>query len=240
MSNAPSQDVMQVCHNGHVITDLLLTCPEQGRSHCERCGAPTLERCSTCGHELPGAIPVPGMTPIGGRQPPQLCPTCGAAFPWTEKRAIARPSPLALLETFLRRVPLTIRQLRSRHGTRPPLYIEDVHDLEDLLRTLLPLHFDDIRPECRTPRYAPRTRTDLLLAPERIVITCKRIGLGYVEEQLRQQIKEDVEYYERRQGISLLLEFLYDPEQRLIAQAWQETSWLTRTTDMDMRCVVAQ
>ena len=38
-----SHDVMQVCRNGHVITDLLHTYPERGLSHCDRCGAPILQ-----------------------------------------------------------------------------------------------------------------------------------------------------------------------------------------------------
>src|SRR6266545_3402472 len=35
----PAQDVLQVCRNGHVITDRLRTCPEQALGHCDRCGA---------------------------------------------------------------------------------------------------------------------------------------------------------------------------------------------------------
>ena len=42
-------DVMQVCRNGHVITDMLRAHPESGLSHCDRCGAPTLDRCLTYG-----------------------------------------------------------------------------------------------------------------------------------------------------------------------------------------------
>ena len=49
-------DVMQVCHNGHVITDLLHTYPERGLSHCDRCGAPTRDRCGTCGRLITGAV----------------------------------------------------------------------------------------------------------------------------------------------------------------------------------------
>jgi hypothetical protein len=48
-ANNAVQDVMQVCRNGHVITGLLRTCPERGLSHCDRCGAPTLDRCLTYG-----------------------------------------------------------------------------------------------------------------------------------------------------------------------------------------------
>jgi hypothetical protein len=64
------QDVMQVCRNGHVITDLLRTHPECAQTHCDRCGAVTLDCCPTCGHELPGAFVVPGLQPVGARPAP--------------------------------------------------------------------------------------------------------------------------------------------------------------------------
>src|SRR5437763_1122691 len=138
-------DVMQVCVNGHVITDLLYSQPDTGRTHCDRCGAATLERCRTCGRELPGAIPVPGLIPVGERRPPQHCPTCGASFPWSARPGRAwQPAPLAVLEGKLRRLPLVARQLRCRHGERPPFRVDDGYDLEDLVRALLPLHFDDV------------------------------------------------------------------------------------------------
>ncbi len=86
------QDVMQVCRNGHVITDRLHSCPESGLAHCDRCGAATLDHCLTCGRELPGAIAVPGLQPIGVRQPPCYCPTCGVAFPWTARSRRRRGS----------------------------------------------------------------------------------------------------------------------------------------------------
>src|SRR5258708_4057366 len=102
------QDVMQVCRNGHVITDLLRSSPGNSLAHCDRCGAATLDRCPTCGGELPGAVIVPGLTPVGARQPPLFCPNCGAAFPWARRAAqpAAPPSTaLARLEAMLRRLP---------------------------------------------------------------------------------------------------------------------------------------
>ena len=114
-------DVMQVCRNGHVVTDRMRTCPDHARYHCERCGATTLHACQTCGRELPGAIVVPGLDPVGMREPPQFCATCGASFPWTERAPLSTPSgPLRQLETLLRRLPLVVRQFRFRQGRRGP------------------------------------------------------------------------------------------------------------------------
>src|SRR5581483_2914086 len=99
------RDVMQVCRNGHVITDLLKTCPANGQVYCDRCGADTLSRCPSCDSELPGAVIVPGLTPVGARQPPSFCPVCGEGFPWA-RLEVAPPSPvLAQVEALLRRLP---------------------------------------------------------------------------------------------------------------------------------------
>jgi hypothetical protein len=229
------RDVMQVCANGHVITDLLRTHPEQGRSHCDRCGAPTFDRCQTCGCGLPGAIPVPGLTPVGERRPPLCCPACGASFPWSRTPAPARGEPLAVLEHLLRRLPLTIRQLRSRHGDRPAFCVRDVYDLEDLTRALLPLHFDDIRPECRTPTYALATRTDFFLATDRIALTCKYVTSELREPRLSQELEEDAAYWgPGRCGCLVVL--VHDPERRLYDPCRLEAEWGRQ--EPVVRCVI--
>ena len=227
------QDVMQVCRRGHVITDLLRCCPERSLTHCDRCGAITLERCPTCGRELPGALIVPGLQPIGARQPPAYCATCGAAFPWTKQRQQPKTETLAVLENMLERLPRVIRQLRVRHGDRPPFRVADEKDLEDLLRSLLPLHFDDIRPECRTPRYAADTRTDFLLAAERIAVTVK-FPPSWIVEQLR----EDAAYYRQERKCRTLVAFVYDPEGAIREPYLPSASGAENDEEPEVRCVV--
>jgi hypothetical protein len=216
MSSAPeaTRDVMQVCRNGHVITDLLRSQPDTGLSHCDRCGATTIDRCPTCGFELAGAPTVPPW-PVGSRQPPSYCSNCGAAFSWAVRpdRPPA-PEPLVRLEALLRRLPEVIRQLRVRHSDRPPFRVTDDRDLEDLVRALLPIHFADVRPINRTPRYAAVTRTDFLLAPEQIALTVKCVGPASGAE-LAKQFAEDVAYYESQGICRTLVCFVYDPERLL-------------------------
>jgi hypothetical protein len=233
------QDVMQVCRNGHVITDLLRTCPERALSHCDRCGAVTLEHCPTCGHQLPGALVVPGLQPLGVRQPPGYCSTCGAAFPWTKQRRPPKAESLIVLESMLRRLPLVTRQLRTRHGDRPPFRVVDERDLEDLLRALLPLHFDDIRPESRTPCYSAGTRTDYLLAKEGVAVTLKWVNADVGVAQLMEQLREDAEYYRRERKCRVLLGFIYDPEMRLPEPMKMESACSIVEDEMQVRCVVS-
>jgi hypothetical protein len=227
------QDVMQVCRNGHVITDLLRTCPERALTHCDRCGAVTLERCQTCGHELPGAFVVPGLQPLGMHAAPHYCSMCGAAFPWTRQRRPPKRESVLILENLLRRLPRVIRQLRVRHGDRPPVRISDERDLEDLLRALLPLHFDDIRPECRTPSYAAGTRTDFLLSPEGIAITIK-----LAQPRILEQVPEDSSYYRRERTCRTLVVFVYDPEGSLREPCLSPMSGAEDGEEPEVRCVI--
>lgn len=224
------QDTMQICRNGHVITDRLRSSPERALTHCERCGAVTMDRCGTCGHELPGAILVPGLQPLGVPPAPRYCATCGAAFPWTMRQRPPKRDALLVLENLLRRLPLAIRQLRVRHADRPPFRVADEYDLEDLLRAMLPLAFDCVRPECRTPRYAVGTRTDFLLATEGIAVTSKWARSGIVE-----QVAEDAAYYRRERKAGTLVVFVFDPE-----GLWREAALLADSSDdLTIRYVIA-
>jgi REase_DpnII-MboI/Uncharacterized protein conserved in bacteria (DUF2321) len=225
----PEQDAMQACRNGHVITDLLRTCPERGLTHCDRCGTVTMDRCETCGSDLPGAVVVPGLQPVGVRPAPAFCSACGAAFPWTKQRRPPKRESLVILDNLLHRLPLVIRQLRVRHGDRPPFRVMDEKDLEDLLRALLPLHFDDIRPECRTPSYAACTRMDFLLAPESIALTIK-----FAQPRILEQVAEDAAYYRVHRKSRTLVVFVYDPEASLRGPCLPQAD----DAELEVRCVI--
>ena len=233
------QDVMQVCRNGHVITDLLRPDPGSGLSHCDRCGASTLARCPTCGRELPGAVVVPGLRPVGARQPPPYCAFCGAAFPWARQpRTPPAWVALARLEELLRRLPRVVRQLRQRQDGRPTFRVEDEKDLEDLARSLLPLLSDDVRPEGRTPRYAAGTRTDFLPAPERLALALKRARPGDGDECFLKQIAEDADYYRRRNSCRTLVVFVFDPEGVLRDPARLVAACARSGEEPEVRCMV--
>jgi hypothetical protein len=241
MSNGSSPglaDVMQVCRNGHVITERLRTDPEGGLGHCPRCGASTLDRCLTCGQELPSVATIPGLLPIGGRHPPAYCWTCGAPFPWTGKPRPPSPGKRAQLEQLLRQLPLVIRQLRWRQGERVPFRVEDERDLEDLLRALLLLYWDDVRPQTRTPPYAAGTRTDFLLMPEEWALTVKMVRTPTTELQLAGQLQEDAGYWRGQRTCRTLIAFLYDSEGFLRDPRGLEAACFSQEDGWEMRCVV--
>lgn len=233
-----SQDVMQVCRNGHVITERLRGNPDSGRSHCDRCGAVTFYQCPTCGSEFPGAHEVPGLAAIGVRPAPRFCLMCGAALPWV-RRSRPTPEPLAALESLLRRLPLAIRQLRWRQGERPPFRVEEERDLEDLLRAVLTLRYDNVHLEGRTPAYSPRNRTDLLLTYERIALTTKLARSELREPQLADQLKEDAQYYGKNGRCRILVGYVYDPEGTLRDIRRVESIGAGWSEGLEVRCIVS-
>jgi hypothetical protein len=231
-------DVLLVCRNGHVITERLHGCPDQAVGHCDRCGADTLSRCPTCGHDLPGAAPLLGPVPIGRPRPPLYCSQCGAAFPWAPMPRAAT-DPTAALEALLRRLPHVARQLRCRHGDRPPFPVEDIHDLEDLLRALLAVLYDGFGLEGRTPAYAPDHRTDFRLQGGELALTAKRVTSADDEPRLAAELAEDVAHYQGCPGCRTLICCIYDPEGRLPDPRRLEAAWSRPHDDLDVRCVVA-
>jgi hypothetical protein len=238
MTTDTIRDVMQVCLGGHVITDVLASHPEQGTRHCERCGAETIHRCPTCGEEIPGAAPLPGLMPIGRRAAPEHCPSCGAAFPWAATPSLGGESDTwTRLERLLRRLPETIRQLRDRHQGRPTLRVNDEHDLTDLLRAVLCLQFDDMRRETRTPRYTDGMRSDFLVGPDHVAITAKVVDELATESTILTEIEEDTAYHGRRSACGGVLVLVYDPEHRLHSPERLEAIAQSRTGVL-VRCIV--
>jgi hypothetical protein len=96
----------------------------------------------------------------------------------------SREEPLVLVRLICSRFHLVAKQLRERREDRPTLELKDEYDVQDLLHSLLRLHFDDIRPEEWTPSYAGNaSRMDFLLKREQIVVEAKmaRAKLGAKE-----------------------------------------------------------
>jgi hypothetical protein len=129
-----------------------------------------------------------------------------------------------------------VRELRVRHDDRPPFRVMDEKDLEDLLRALLPLHFDTVRPQTRTPRYSASTRTDFLLAPERIAVMVKIARPSAREPQLADQLCVDATCYRTQRTCDAVVCYVHDPESVL-----REPRLLANTQELDglqVRCVV--
>lgn len=161
-------------------------------------------------------------------------------FRGTADRAWQTPSPPPIpWKTFLRRLPLAIRQFRQRWGTRQPFRVEDEHDLEDVVRSLLPLFFDDVRLRSRTPSYAPDTRTDFLLFQEKILLTIKQTTLDRQQSCLENQLEEDKSFYRNAPDCGTLWLYVYDPQAYLQDPHLLEAIWSQGEEGLQIKCVIS-
>lgn len=76
----------QICLSGHVITSSTETSPELTAAFCDRCGSPTVAKCSHCQAAIRGFYSVPGVLTLREYVVPNFCHGCGVAYPWTEQR----------------------------------------------------------------------------------------------------------------------------------------------------------
>ncbi|WP_246327533.1 hypothetical protein [Candidatus Competibacter phosphatis] len=114
-----------------------------------------------------------------------------------------------------------IGELRTRHDNRSTLDVKDEYDVQDLLRGLLQLFFDDVRPEEYTPSYAGKsTRMDFLLKDEATVIEVKMTRNGLGAKELGEQLILDIAHYKSHPNCRELYCLVYDPEARIKKSAW--------------------
>ena len=124
--------------------------------------------------------------------------------------------PIDLIIRVLDRMGSVERALKTRHDSRPTLTVEDEYDIQDLLRSLLFLYFDDVSEEDPSPKFAgSSTRVDLLLRKERIVVEVKKTRPTMTEGELGQQLKLDIVDYKQRQGCDALIIVIDDRARRL-------------------------
>lgn len=105
------------------------------------------------------------------------------------------------------------RSLRKRYSNRKPLIIQDEYDVQYLLKILLSIYFDDIRPEETSPSYAgASSRMDFLLKAEQIAIETKMTRENLADKELSKQLIQDIAQYQTHHDVNTLVCFVYDPE----------------------------
>ena len=122
--------------------------------------------------------------------------------------------PITIVENICTRFHAVARQLKSRYGNRETLKISDEYDVQDLLHSLLYLHFDDIRPEEWNPSYAGgASRTDFLLKNESIFIEVKKSRESLNARKLGEELIVDTVKYKEHPYCNQLFCFVYDPDE---------------------------
>ncbi len=157
------------------------------------------------------------------------------------RTSYGRPAALATITGILRRFPAIVRELGNRHAQRPPLaQIKDEYDVQDLLRAVLSGLFDDVRDEETTPSHAGmRSRIDLLLKREQIVIETKMTRAGLAQRKVAEELAIDKELYRSHPDCRTLVFFVYDPGHRLTNPAALEADLTDLTSPIPTLVVVA-
>lgn len=151
-----------------------------------------------------------------------------------------RPDAFSLVELICLRFHYVARQLRSRHGDRPTLSIEDEYDAQDLFHALLKLHFDDVRAEEWTPSYAGgSSRVDFLLKEEQIIVELKKTRASLNDKNIGEQLIVDASRYRAHPDCKALICFVYDPEGRIGNPVGLERDLESMTIDLKIRIIVA-
>lgn len=117
------------------------------------------------------------------------------------------------LEKLTERLPIIIRELRRRRENRSTLDVRDEYDLQDLLRALLMMNFDDVRSEEWTPSYAGGSaRVDFLLPEIATVVEVKMTRPGLTARKVSDELILDIARYSSHPSCNSLHCIIYDPE----------------------------
>jgi hypothetical protein len=125
--------------------------------------------------------------------------------------------PIKILQNICGNFHRVAKQLRKRYNNRETIDVTDEYDVQDIIRALLYIFFDDIRPEEWTPSYAGKaSRMDFLLKNEQIVVEAKMTRKGLEEKEAGDQLLVDIERYKNHPDCKTLVCFIYDPEGRIV------------------------
>ncbi|MGI8809953.1 MAG: hypothetical protein ACR2KK_19340 [Acidimicrobiales bacterium] len=142
--------------------------------------------------------------------------------------------------TICRRFPLLVADLGRRHAGRKPLGLTDEYDVQDLLRALLRVHFDDVRPEEWNPSYGGvSSRSDLLIKSERIVIETKMTRKNLRQREVVEELTVDKAQYRTHPDCGTLVCFVYDPAHWLSNPSALEADLSDVDADLTTKVVVS-
>jgi hypothetical protein len=156
-----------------------------------------------------------------------------------EQLEFEKNNPVDNILIIFERFHLVVRQLRDRYDNRVTLDVTDEYDVQDLLHSLLTIHYDDIRPEEWTPSYAGKSsRMDFLLKDFKIVLEIKKTRKGLTAKEVGSQLIEDIARYEKHQDCETLLCFIYDPEGLISNPRGLENDLSRETTNLRVKVFV--
>jgi len=124
--------------------------------------------------------------------------------------------PIEVISKLIHGLGAVEAALGQRYDSRKTLVVADEYDLQDLLRSLLFLHFNDISHEDPAAKLAgASSRVDILLRTEQIAIEIKKTRSGSTDASLGTELKLDIGDYRERPDCNALVIVIDDREKRL-------------------------
>jgi hypothetical protein len=103
------------------------------------------------------------------------------------------------------------RELGRRHDKRQTLTISDEYDVQDLLRAVLSIFFEDVREESWTPSYAGgASRIDFLIPAFELAIEVKKARTSMTAKSLADELIVDRDRYKAEQRAKHLICLVFD------------------------------
>jgi len=129
--------------------------------------------------------------------------------------------------------------LRNRHENRTTLEIKDEYDVQDLLHSLLLVHFDDVRPEEYTPSYAGGTsRMDFLIKDINTVIETKMTRENLKDKKLGEELIIDIEKYAKHLDCEKLYCFVYDSKEFINNPKGLEKDLSNNSDEIEVKTII--
>lgn len=132
-----------------------------------------------------------------------------------------------------------VKQLRKRHNDSETLDVKNEFDVQDLLHSLLRIHFDNVLPEEYSPSYAGvNSRIDFILPQEKIAIETKMTRKGLDRKRLVSELNDDIAFYQTHPNCDLLYILVYDPEERIENPRGVELELNKKHNEMDVKLFI--
>ena len=124
-----------------------------------------------------------------------------------ERGTVSSPAPLDQIMMRFHEFAVALRE--HPHG-REGFQIWDEYDVQYLLKALLKLFFEDVRPEEWTPSHlGSSNRMDFLLKEQRIAIEVKLASESHRDKHIGNELAVDIQHYKNR--CHTLYCLIYDP-----------------------------
>lgn len=148
-------------------------------------------------------------------------------------------SAKTIVENIILRFHLVVKEICERHDNRTPFLMLDEYDVQDLLEGLLRLHFDDVRREVPTTKFAgSSTRLDFLLDQEQIGVEAKRTRKRLGAKEIGEELINDIAHYRTHPKCKMLYFFVYDPEEYVTNPKEIERDLSARYENMEVKVFI--